>query len=237
MDYAYQGPITSWAVEDRPREKLLQRGLGALTDAELIAILLRSGTQELSAIALARKIIEDMGSLAGVAQAGIKELTQIKGIGEAKAMSIVAAFELARRKGAADHARLKITSSAVAASYLSSKIGDLPHEAFWVLFLNQKNEIKAEKQLFQGGVASTTVDPKIVFKEAILQLASSIIVSHNHPSGNTQPSAADIRITRKLVSGAALCDIRLLDHIIVSPKGYYSFADEGLLNVGEATPP
>lgn len=233
MEYAHQGPITSWALEDRPREKLLQRGLGALTDAELIAILLRSGTPELSAIALARQMLETWGTLPQIAQASITELMQVKGIGEAKAMSLVAAFELGRRKGAADHARLKITSSAMAASYLSSKLGDLPHEVFMVLFLNQKNEIKAEKQMFHGGVSSTTVDPKMVFKEAMLQLASSIIVSHNHPSGNPKPSAADIRITRKLVAGAAVCDIRMLDHIIVSSSSYYSFADEGLLNPTE----
>ncbi|MEM7370073.1 MAG: DNA repair protein RadC [Bacteroidota bacterium] len=222
-------PITAWALEDRPREKLLQRGINALTDAELIAILLGSGTRECSAIELARQLLDDKGGLAKLAKCSVPELTQLKGIGNAKAISLVAAFELGRRKQLDREDTVRIQSSADVASYMRPRMADLDHEVFHVIFLNRNNEIKSDKQLFSGGVSSTIIDPRIVFREAVNQLVSGIILVHNHPSGNLMPSEADMRITRKLVSGGKIMDIRVLDHLIISSRGYYSFADEGVM--------
>jgi len=231
MEYKADGPITSWALEERPREKLMKRGISALTDAELLAIIFRSGSHETSALGLARLILDQCGSLDKLARASLQELRQTKGIGDAKAMSLLAAFELSRRKSNLSQERIKITSSHVAARYLMAKLGDESQEIFYVLFLNRNNEIEAEKQLFQGGVAATIIDPKIVFREALQHLASGLIVAHNHPSGNLMPSQADLQITRKIQQGATFFDIKLLDHLIVSTRGYYSFADEGRLEV------
>jgi DNA repair protein RadC len=229
MNYPHQGPIHSWALEDRPREKLLQRGLNALTDAELLAIILRSGTKSLSALDLARNIIREFDDLEKLARTNLEELLTINGIGKAKAMSILAIFELARRKNSIVSEKLRITSSSVAAKYLMAKLGDENQEVFYVLYLNRNNEVIGEKQLFVGGVNATVIDPRLVFQTSIQQLASAIIICHNHPSGNLTPSQADIQITHKLYRGANVLDIRLLDHLIVSAKGYFSFADEGML--------
>ncbi|MEM7660049.1 MAG: DNA repair protein RadC [Bacteroidota bacterium] len=223
-------PITQWALEDRPREKLLQRGIDSLTNAELIAILLGTGTKELSALDLGRTLLKEFGGLSEVARANVKELTRIKGIGTAKAIGLVAAFEMGRRKSIELHTFPKIRSSAEVARYFCGKLEDRTQEIFCVLFLNRNHEIKGEKILFQGGVAATVVDPKIVFKEAVNELASAIIVAHNHPSGNLKASQADIDITRKLHAGGKLLGISLLDHLIISSRGYFSFADEGLLD-------
>ncbi len=220
-------PITQWALEDRPREKLMKRGVDALTDAELVAILLGSGTRELSAISLGRKVLDEIGGLNQLARSGVEELTRIKGIGPAKAISIVTAFELGRRKGIVPEQALRITSAETVAQYLIPKMADLNQEVFYVLFLNRNNEIKAEKPIFRGGVSATVIDPKIVFREAINQLASAMIIAHNHPSGNLSPSQADIQITQKLVEAGKFFDIRVLDHLIISSRGYFSFADEG----------
>lgn len=222
-------PIPHWAVEDRPREKLLLRGIGALTDAELVAILLGSGSRERSALGLAQHLLEQMGGLGGLARADVAQLTRIKGIGPAKAIGIVTAFEVGRRKSINRLQKFRITGSAAAASYLSPILADESQEVFYVLFLNRKHEIEAEKEVFRGGVAATIVDPKLVFREAIHRLASGIIVAHNHPSGSLKPSQADLQITQKLVSGSQLFDISFLDHLIISEQGYFSFADEGLL--------
>lgn len=230
MEYTIDSPITSWALEDRPREKLLQRGLGALTDAELIAILIGSGSRELSAIGLAKHILEQSGGLTGLARSQVEELTSLKGIGPAKAITIVAAFELGRRKALPQAKKFRINGSDSAAQYLMARLVDESQEIFYVLFLNRNHEIESEKAIFRGGIASTVVDPKLVFREAIHRLASGIIIAHNHPSGNLKPSQADIQITRKLMSGSQLFDIAFLDHLIISHKGYYSFADEGLLS-------
>jgi len=227
--YQQEGPITQWALEDRPREKLMKRGIAALTDAELLAVLLRSGTKDQSAIQLARHILDQNGGIDLLARSSVSNLCQIKGIGVAKAISIVAAFELGRRKEAYSPVRVRVTASHVAAQYLNPKLVDEHQEIFYVLFLNRNLEVISEKRVFQGGVSATVIDPKIVFQEAMLHLASGIVVAHNHPSGNFHPSDADLKITRKLVKAGKMLDIRVMDHLIISHKGYYSFADEGVL--------
>lgn len=229
MLYIPHKSIKEWAVEDRPREKMLQRGSEALTDAELIAILFSTGTREMSAIDLARKMITDLGGFDKIARASVKELMQTKGIGEAKALTLTAAFELGRRKSRHEVLNTKITSSDVAARYLMNKIGDSEQEIFYVLFLDRKNCIKGEKMISKGSISSTLIDVRVVFKEAVQQLASGLIVAHNHPSGNLQASQADKEITQKLKEAGKIFDIPILDHVIVTDKGYYSFADEGML--------
>lgn len=220
-------PITGWALEDRPREKLLQRGVGALTDAEILAILIGSGTRSLSAIDLARKVLDEMGGLDGLVRCSVSRLTSVKGIGPAKAISIVSAFELARRRQLLEKKVFRITDSTAIAAYLQPKMEHLEREVFHVLFLNRNNELLAEETMFMGGVASTIIDPKLVFRGALQHLASAIIVAHNHPSGSLRPSNADREITRKLSKAGQLFDIMLLDHLIISHRGYYSFADAG----------
>lgn len=230
MNYPAHLPIKSWALEDRPREKFLQRGKDALTDAELLAILIGSGTRELSAIDLARKVLEEMGGFHQLAKCSVKELTRIKGIGKVKALSIVAAFELSRRKSAINRTSVRLTSSQIIADLLIPRMEDLQQEVFHVLFINQNLKIVGEKQIFQGGVASTVIDVRLVIKEAVNYLASAIVLAHNHPSGSLQPSHADKAITQKVVEAARLFDIRVLDHLIISSMGYYSFADQGLMD-------
>ena len=229
MRYDDRGSIKEWAQEDRPREKLIQRGQAALTDAELIAILLSSGSQELSAIDLARQILDRFGSLQQLARAGVKELTQFKGMGPAKATSLVAAFELARRKEMDIIPEARVVSSQAAAAYLMPRMIDLDHEVCYLLLLNRNNVIIAEKMISQGGVSATIMDPKMIFREALNHLATAMIIAHNHPSGNLKPSNADIAVTHKLVEGGQLLDIAVLDHLIISRKGFFSFADEGML--------
>ena len=229
MKYYNQIPIKNWAIEDRPREKLLQRGIEALTDAELLAILLSTGTKDMSAIDLAREILKSIGGFHQLARSHPNELMQIKGIGKAKAITIQVAFELGRRKGRDKTLRPRFTNSNDVADYVAPKLEDLSHEVFYALFLNRNNEVIAEKEIFSGGVAATIIDPRIVFKEAINHLASGIIFAHNHPSGNLSPSQADIDITQKLKKGGKVFDINVLDHLIISSRGYYSFADEGNL--------
>lgn len=232
MNYTHL-PIKAWAAEDRPREKMLSKGLAALTDAELLAIILGQGTVSkdgrMSALDLARKLIDTTGGLDRLARSSIKELTQHKGIGNAKAIAIVAAFELGRRKASASYDPFRVTDSAGIARYLQARLADHSQEVFVALFFNRNNELLGEKQIFQGGVSATIIDTKLVYKEAINHLASAIIVAHNHPSGNLRPSQADLNITRQLKAAGELFDIQLLDHLIVSFRGYYSFADEGML--------
>ncbi len=232
MNYTHL-PITAWALEDRPREKMLQKGLASLTDAELLAIILGQGTVtkegRMSALDLARHLIESSGGLDRLARSSVKELTRHKGIGNAKAIAIVAAFELGRRKASATYDPFRVTDSAGIARYLQARLSDHSQEVFIALFFNRNNELLGEKQIFQGGVSATIIDSKLVYKEAINHLASAIIVAHNHPSGNLRPSQADLNITRQLKAAGELFDIQLLDHLIVSFRGYYSFADEGML--------
>ena len=221
--------IKSWAEEDRPREKLLLKGKAALSDAELLAILIGSGTREATALGLGQRILQSVdNNLHQLGRCQVSELMAFKGIGEARAIAIVTALELGRRRQLASvKDRPKITSSKDAYNTIAPLIVDLPHEEFWIVLLNRSNRVIARDRVSMGGVAGTVVDAKIIFKTALQALASSIILCHNHPSGNLQPSQADIDITKKLKQGGACLDITVLDHLIISEKGYYSFADEG----------
>ncbi|MGI4884092.1 MAG: RadC family protein [Janthinobacterium lividum] len=223
--------IKSWAEEDRPREKLLAKGRGALSDAELIAILLGSGTVKLSAVDVAKLMLQGVGhDLNELARQSVKQLCRHPGIGEAKAIAVVAALELGRRRKEADApARTTITCSRDIYNLVRPNLMDLPHEEFWVILLNRANVVMRKVAVSQGGVAGTVADPKMIFKEALEQLASSIILVHNHPSGNRQPSAADLALTKKLRQAGDFLDLPVLDHLIYTDRGYYSFADEGVL--------
>jgi DNA repair protein RadC len=223
--------IKSWSPEDRPREKLLLKGTSALSDAELVAILIGSGTTKLSAVELAKKILQQgNNSLNELARLSIKDLIKIKGIGEAKAITIVAALELGIRiKDQDPEAKPKITSSKDAFNLLTGDMMDLPKEEFWVLLLNRANKVIKKKRVSEGGVSGTVADPKIIFKLALEELASGIIVAHNHPSGNLQASQSDIDLTRKLKEAGKFLEIQLLDHLIIANQKYLSFADEGMI--------
>ena len=221
--------IKDWAVEDRPREKLLQKGVQSLSDAEIIALLIGSGTKNESAVDLSKKVLKYAdNNLNALGKLGIAELTKLKGIGEAKAITILAALELGRRRKISEIIeKQKITQSKDIFELFQPILGDLPHEEFWVLFLNRSNRIIERSKISQGGVAGTVIDIKIILKQAIEKLASSIILCHNHPSGNKMPSGADDSITEKLKKGAELVDLKVLDHIIIADVDYYSYADEG----------
>lgn len=231
QDYADTRRILSWAEEDRPREKLLLKGKAALTDAELVAILIGSGTRDLSAVDLSKIILQKANNnLNELAKVSIKDLMKIKGIGEAKAISIAAALELGRRRKESEVVRRpRISSSRDAYEQIQPYLLDLPHEEFWLLLLNRANEVIRPVQVSQGGVSGTVADPKIIFKLAIECLASAIILAHNHPSGNLKPSEADKDLTRRLTSAGKLLEIPILDHLIFTDAGYLSFADEGLM--------
>ena len=223
--------IKEWAEADRPREKLMIQGRSALTDAELIAILIGSGTQSLSALDVAKNILKEIcNDLNVLAKYSVKELKQFKGIGEAKAITIVAAIELGRRRKAAELLKKpKITSSSIAYQLLKPHLWDLLHEEFWVMYLNRANQLISMKQVSSGGVSGTVADVRIIFKNALDQLASGIILAHNHPSGNDKPSQADINLTKKMVEAGRLIEIPVLDHIIFAEDKYFSFADEAIL--------
>ncbi|HEY9116944.1 MAG TPA: DNA repair protein RadC [Roseivirga sp.] len=223
--------ILSWAEEDRPREKLLLRGRSALSDAELIAILIGSGSSELSAVELSKKILAHVNhDLNSLAKLTVNDLTQFKGIGEAKAISIVSALELGRRrKNSEVKSKPKITCSKDAYDVMITELLDQAFEQFWVIMLTRNNHVIIKRCISQGGVSGTVADPKVIFKRAIEDLASGIILVHNHPSGNLKPSHADIKLTEKLAESGKLLEIPVLDHIIFTDNGYYSFADEGRL--------
>lgn len=223
--------ITEWSPEDRPREKLLLKGTSALTEAELIAILIGSGTAKTSAVELAKKILLQVNNnLNDLARFTVKDLMRVKGIGEAKAITIVAAIELGRRRKEQDpEEKPKINSSKDAFDHLKGHLMDLPHEEFWVLYLNRSHRILNKKRISEGGVAGTVADPKIIFKLALEELASGVIVAHNHPSGNLTASQSDLDLTRKLKEAGKFLEIQLLDHLIIANQKYFSFADEGLL--------
>lgn len=230
-DYTSSRKILSWAEEDRPREKLLLKGKAALTDAELIAILIGSGTVELSAVDLAKVILQKAANnLNELAKLTTKDLMKIKGIGEAKAITIISALELGRRRKESEIVRKpRITCSQDGYEQIRPYLLDLPHEEFWILLLNRANEVIRPVQISQGGVSGTVADPKIIFKVAVEHLASAIILTHNHPSGNLRPSEADKELTRRLSAAGKMLEIPVLDHIIFTDGGYLSFADEGLL--------
>lgn len=223
--------IKNWAAEDRPREKLLLKGKASLSDAELIAILLGTGTASFSAVDVAKKILQSSGNnLDELARFTVKDLIKVKGIGEAKAITIVAALELGRRrKEFVSEEKIKITSSQDAYNLVSAALMDLPHEEFWIILTNRAQRVIKKQQISSGGVAGTVADPKLIFKLALEELASGIILVHNHPSGNLAASQADMALTSKLKESGKLLEIQVLDHLIVAGKSYFSFADEGLL--------
>ncbi len=224
--------IPEWSKEDRPRERMLARGPKAMTDVELVAILIRSGTPTESALDLARIILNKAGNdLHKLAALGTTDLMKVNGVGEAKAMSIVAALELGqRRRDLSVAERPLIATSRAAFELLQPVVADLAHEEFWLLLLDRGNRLLERIKVSQGGMHGTVADPKLIFREALDRRASSVILCHNHPSGQLRPSAEDISLTRKLVEGGRFLDIAVQDHLIITTGGYYSFADNGQLN-------
>lgn len=223
--------IKNWYIDERPREKLIQKGAASLSNAELIAILLRTGNRNNTAIDLAKEILatsqNDLIKLGKISHAVFKK---IKGIGETKAITIAAALELGRRRqGASSIFSTKIKCSIDVADYLIEQLKDLDHEVFAVVFLNRANKIIHFEIISRGGITGTVADPRIILKLALQHGATSLIICHNHPSGNLQPSIADNEITKKIKQAAELIDVKLLDHLIVSDEGYYSYLDEGLI--------
>lgn len=231
MNYSKNISIKDWAKDDRPREKLLIKGKGALSDAELLAILIASGNRHESAVELSKRILQSLGNnLNRLAKLSVNDLIKFKGIGEAKAISIIASLELGRRRRTADVLeKAKIGGSKDAFQILQLKLEDLPHEEFWVMLLNRANKVIDTKLVGRGGVSSTVVDSKVIFSFALESLASGIILAHNHPSGNLKPSNSDIRLTKKIVDAGKIMEVPVLDHIIVGDNDYFSFADEGLI--------
>lgn len=222
-------PITNWSEDDRPREKLMLKGKEALSNAELIAILIGSGSRNESAVNLSKRILAGTDSLNTLGKMSISQLINFKGIGEAKAIAIIAALELGRRRRAEDSVGLvKITSSKMAFEIMQPIIGELSHEEFWVIFLNNSNKVISKAQLSKGGITGTIVDVRLVYKLALENGATGLILCHNHPSGNSQPSEADKEITMKLKLAGDSLDVKVLDHLIITETKYYSFVDEGI---------
>ena len=221
--------ITQLSVDDRPREKMMMHGARALSNAELLAILIGSGTVEETAIELSQRVLNDVGnSLNYLGKYDLKQLMAYKGIGEAKAITIMAAMELGRRRREEDPAeRPTLGTSRDTYDYMAPRLADLPHEEFWVILLNRAGRVIDAVMVSKGGTASTAVDIKIIMRAAIQNLASAIILCHNHPSGSSSPSREDAMLTRRIAEAAQLMDLRVLDHIIVADNRYYSFADEG----------
>lgn len=223
--------IKLWAKADRPREKLLLQGRRHLTDAELVAILIGSGNKNESAVDLSKRILAFYGNdLDTLGRVSVKDLSGFRGIGEAKALSIVAALELGRRRKDLESADVvKVSSSRDAYQVLLPVFQDLNHEEFWVLLLNRANYIIGKQLISKGGLAGTVADPKIIFKMALEQGAANLILAHNHPSGNLKPSSQDLNITKKLVEAGKMLELYVLDHLIITNKMFYSFGDEGLI--------
>jgi DNA repair protein RadC len=229
--YENHFPIKHWAEDDRPREKMQLKGKNALSDTELMAILLGSGNRTESAVDLAKRILSKAGdNLIGLSRMGMNELMEFNGIGEAKAVTLIAAMELGKRRNESEVLeKEKITNSRDAFEIFRSTIGDQPYESFWIIMLNKANRVIRKCSISEGGVSGTVVDPKKIFKTVLDHHASSIILGHNHPSGNIQPSEADQKITRKIRDAGMMLDIAVLDHLIIGDDRYYSFADEGVL--------
>ncbi len=223
--------IRNWAEEDRPREKLLNKGKSTLTDAELLGILIRTGTKSLNAVDLAKRVLNEFNQdLNVLATLDAKELERIRGIGKAKAIAIVTAFELGRRRNEiVPDRKFKITSSSDVYKLMRPVLLDQPTEYFWVILLNRANKVIKKLPISMGGVSGTIADPKVIFKNALDSLASGIILVHNHPSGTLKPSEADIRLTRQLKSSGKMLEIPVLDHLIFTDESYFSFTDEGIL--------
>jgi len=222
--------IKKWSENDRPREKLIVKGKNVLTDAELIAILIGSGTRDESALALSKRILSSVDhKISRLGKLSLKDLMQFKGIGEAKAVSIIAGLELGRRRGEGVEILPAITCSNDAYVLFDRVMGDLDHEEFWVLYLNNSNKVLQQKQISIGGKTVTIVDPRIIFRNALEYGATSIIIGHNHPSGGLQPSTADINLTQKLKQAGISLDIKVIDHLIIGEKSYFSFADDAMM--------
>jgi len=223
--------IKQWSKDDRPREKLLSAGAENLSNSELLAILIRNGTRQKTAVDLAKEMMKlGKDNLVELGKLSVKELMKIKGIGEAKAITIVAALELGRRRQAASPLEKHVVnSSGDIARYLQVKLKDHRREVFAVLFMNRANKINHFEIISEGGITGTVADPRIILRKALEEDAVNIILCHNHPSGSLKPSRTDEELTRKIKQAASLLDITVLDHIIVSEDGYYSFADEGIL--------
>ena len=223
--------IKNWAVDDRPREKLFAKGPAALSDSELLAILINNGHKERSAVEIAKEILQiGNNNLNELGKLSLKEFQKIKGIGDAKAITIAAALELGRRRQASVYLeKTVIRSSSDLAQYLRANIKDYSYEVFAVVFLNKANKINHFEIISRGGITGTVADPRIILKKALEEDATSIVLCHNHPSGNLKPSRADEELTHKIKEAAKYFDITVMDHIIVSEEGYYSFSDEGIL--------
>ena len=224
-------PITNWAEDDKPREKLMLKGKVALSDGELIAILIGSGSRNESAVELSKRILASVdNNLNALGKLSIQQLMTFKGIGEAKAISIIAAMELGRRRRTEEAVELKkITSSRSIFELMQPIIGELSHEEFWIIYLNNSNKVISKSQLSKGGITGTVVDTRLVFKSAIENGAVAVILVHNHPSGTLVASEADKQITRKIKLAGESLDIKVLDHLIVTETNYFSFADEVIL--------
>ncbi len=222
--------IKSWAEEDRPREKLLDKGRQVLTEAELIAIIIGSGSRDETSVELSKRILASVGNnLNELGKLSVQELNMFKGIGDAKAISIVAALELGRRRKESETIKHeKINTSRDVFEIMKPSMMDLPHEEFWLLILNRANSVIKKELISRGGVSGTVVDTKIIFKTAVVNYASSIIICHNHPSGNLKPSEADLKITKNIKEAGKIMEIPLLDHLIITENGFYSFVDEGV---------
>jgi DNA repair protein RadC len=231
MSRYHSNSMKSWAVEERPREKVMANGIQYLTDAELLAILLGSGTRNMSAVELARRVLHKAGNnIHELGRQSVGDLQKTKGVGPAKAISVMAALELGRRRaGTQQSEKVSVKSSETVFNLFHPLLGDLEHEEFWLLMLNRANKVLGKFKVSQGGLSGTVIDTRIILKKALDNLASSIIVCHNHPSGNNKPSDADVKITEKLKKAAAMLEIKLLDHLIIADKSYFSFADEGMI--------
>lgn len=229
MESAYF-PITDWSEEDRPREKLMMKGKEALSNAELMAILIGSGSRNESAVALSKRILSSTDNLNSLGKMSISQLMNFKGIGEAKAITIIAALELGRRRRSEDanEYEKKVTSSKMVFEMMQPIIGELSHEEFWVIFLNNSNKVISKVQLSKGGITGTIVDVRLVFRLALENKAIGLILCHNHPSGSLVPSEADKQITKKLKLAGESLDVKVLDHLIITETKYYSFVDEGI---------
>lgn len=223
--------IKNWSQDDQPREKLRDKGKAVLSDAELVAILIGSGSREESAVDLCKRILASVdNNLNALGKLSIKQLMEFKGIGEAKAITITAALELGRRRRLEEGLQLeKITSSRSVFDLMQPILGELPHEEFWIIYLNNSNKVIHKNQLSKGGITGTLVDVRLVLKNALEVGATALILCHNHPSGTLKPSQADKDITQKLKSAAQSLDIKVLDHLIVTEKAYFSFADEEII--------
>jgi DNA repair protein RadC len=223
--------IKNWAVDDRPREKLLSKGKDSLSDSELLAILINSGSGNESAVDVAKKVLQlGQNNLDELGKLSMKELTAVKGIGKARAVTLMAALELGRRRHSSFILEKKrLVSSNDLATFLKASLKDYSYEVFAVVFLNRANKVKHFEVMSKGGMTHTIVDPRIIFLKALEVQATSMVLCHNHPSGSLRPSRADEELTQKLRNAGKLLDIKVVDHLIVGDEGYYSFADEGLM--------